>query len=758
MGRFNFAIALLLSLLMQANPAKAGCNKSSLDRMKREWGKVVTVKEFSESDYLCFLSAATGVGAAITAPLCGFVFKTIIDYLDDLGGVYGPVDNTELLTKLATRSTYRLGNDLAVKLLTYQCTAKQCCFFCSQCEWYVDMPNEHAIVVGFRDDPSPISGVYCGSELWQQHVLEAAEHIVGFPNINPDSCCREHDRCYDSCSQDISRESCDRDFQDCLYDKCDRVYNTVIEAPSKATCRFGAEAYYFAVRRLGEDAYDKAQDKCPKNCVWTTWLEECDFEAGTLVRRGSRASFQETMNELGHSSPSEILLAADVDTSGTWIGYFGQRSATWRWNTVVSGWDDFQSIYRKQYTDGYTAEALTYRDGTYLAYFSKDPIGSSQNSYFGMTRESLHAALDEKINQGFHMTAGLFLDGGYCFAWFRKKNGPSRWSHVYSIDDLHTTLNDFLDSGYHVTAVVHGKNDGWLLWGEERDGASAWATRSSTKAIYDHVTENWEGKCPSVITYGCESNYSPPKYQSVNEATPRPRPRPTPKPTPSPPPTTPDPSHHLWDAYDGYACRVQGSDSGEKGVDFEKYEGDHVDLGWCMSRCEVLSYCKGFEYRHDIEEGIGKCEIWLRYYGNVERRVAPNYFFCYWKKSNTSWKKHSDTACGFGGFGVENRDFLKWYDVSRDWCKNSCLELGGSCHGYDYHYDRERCRVFYRETTHNVAKDGIDCWLKPNTPISTNRVGDCAPRGERSQQCGAGPSQPASCCEPERDCEGKRCK
>ena len=64
------------------------------------------------------------------------------------------------------------------------------------------------------------------------------------------------------------------------------------------------------------------------------------------------------------------------------------------------------------------------------------------------------------------------------------------------------------------------------------------------------------------------------------------------------------------------------SDSGKKGVDFEKYEGDHVDFYWCLSECADKDYCRGFEYRYDNEEGIGKFEIWLRYYGNVEEYLG----------------------------------------------------------------------------------------------------------------------------------------
>ena len=426
-------------------------------------------------------------------------------------------------------------------------------------------------------------------------------------------------------------------------------------------------------------------------------------------------------------------------------------------------------------------------------------------------------------------------------------------------------------------------NKVWYYYAESTDGEKFWIGTDSDDVMSGCGGQNLEMRKKNYVDRDGDLSLT---LTCSNESKPTPtppRPRPTPRPpTPSPPrprPTLrpPTPSNDLWDAYDGYACRVQGSDSGEKGVDFEKYEGDHVDFGWCMSRCEGWSYCKGFEYRYDIEEGIGKCEIWLRYYGNVEEYFGPNYHYCYWKKkypprprptpqpprprptprpptpSNDLWeahdgyacrvegsydgeeglhyekyvgsfydkqtcmnqcqfrsdykgfeykydvaegrgyceiwlryygnvqeksgpnsyfcywkkinggggglKKYGDTACGFGGDGVENRDFLKRYDVSRDWCKSKCLELGASCHGYDYHYDRERCRVFYRKTTSNVDKDGVDCWLK-NTAISPRDgdLPDCAASGKKSRACGGPSDKPAVCCEPERGCDEKRCK
>jgi len=199
------------------------------------------------------------------------------------------------------------------------------------------------------------------------------------------------------------------------------------------------------------------------------------------------------------------------------------------------------------------------------------------------------------------------------------------------------------------------------------------------------------------------------------------------------PPTTPSTSSNIWEAHDGYACRIEGSDSGEKDKDFEKHTGSYVDFTWCEDKCEGSTKCRGFEYRYSDNEG--KCEIWLRYYGNVERKTDP-YHWCYWKKGWVSnpipsggtpsggtttagnyFSKRDNTACGFGGDAKESDGDLFMdisSDLSLDSCKKKCtsrISNGKSCFGYDFRNKDGRCRVYKREPTDVKSKDGVTCWL-----------------------------------------------
>uniref|UniRef100_A0A0G4IAL5 Phospholipase A2 domain-containing protein n=1 Tax=Chromera velia CCMP2878 TaxID=1169474 RepID=A0A0G4IAL5_9ALVE len=104
-------------------------------------------------------------------------------------------------------------------------------------------------------------GQNCGSTKWQQILLDAGE-VVGFPNINPDSCCVGHDQCYLNCAGPTQRD-CDSQFKDCLVNKCDRVYDTLIEYPSLRICHAGSHLYWSAVNQFGSTAFTQSREACP---------------------------------------------------------------------------------------------------------------------------------------------------------------------------------------------------------------------------------------------------------------------------------------------------------------------------------------------------------------------------------------------------------------------------------------------------------------------------------------------------------------
>ena len=78
-----------------------------------------------------------------------------------------------------------------------------------------------------------------------------------------------------------------------------------------------------------------------------------------------------------------------------------------------------------------------------------------------------------------------------------------------------------------------------------------------------------------------------------------------------------------------------------------------------------------------------------------------------------------NTACGFGGEGEEDKDFLRWYDVSINFCEDECSRMGDACFGYDFQYRRGRCRIFKRGPTTSINKEGVDCWWLVRPAIAT---------------------------------------
>lgn len=69
--------------------------------------------------------------------------------------------------------------------------------------------------------------------------------------------CDEHDACYDTLGK--SKNDCDRAFHNRMLGICARDHNTWFGKPLKIACNGRADAYYWAVRKYGQDAYDAAQ-------------------------------------------------------------------------------------------------------------------------------------------------------------------------------------------------------------------------------------------------------------------------------------------------------------------------------------------------------------------------------------------------------------------------------------------------------------------------------------------------------------------
>ncbi|KAA0183557.1 hypothetical protein HAZT_HAZT007954 [Hyalella azteca] len=78
-----------------------------------------------------------------------------------------------------------------------------------------------------------------------------------------ETCCNEHDLCYDTCNND--KEICDLHFKKCLYDICKRetVKNDILQ---EKTCKASSKLLYTSTISLGCMSYKEAQKKAC-NCV-----------------------------------------------------------------------------------------------------------------------------------------------------------------------------------------------------------------------------------------------------------------------------------------------------------------------------------------------------------------------------------------------------------------------------------------------------------------------------------------------------------
>lgn len=82
---------------------------------------------------------------------------------------------------------------------------------------------------------------------------------VPVPELNFNACCNAHDRCYSDCSK--SKMKCDVTFLNCMYKRCDALYEDWWEVPARATCKGTAAVYYSAVERLGDGPFESATKK-----------------------------------------------------------------------------------------------------------------------------------------------------------------------------------------------------------------------------------------------------------------------------------------------------------------------------------------------------------------------------------------------------------------------------------------------------------------------------------------------------------------
>ena len=107
---------------------------------------------------------------------------------------------------------------------------------------------------GFVPSGEPL-GSGCGDEETDPYV---PDNPMGFAFL---PACRNHDKCYDTCP--TTKEHCDSKF---LYE----MLRACMAAGGPQSCVNLAYFYYWAVKRNGQDAFDRAQKKCDQCFIGTT--------------------------------------------------------------------------------------------------------------------------------------------------------------------------------------------------------------------------------------------------------------------------------------------------------------------------------------------------------------------------------------------------------------------------------------------------------------------------------------------------------
>ena len=82
------------------------------------------------------------------------------------------------------------------------------------------------------------------------------------PNMFFLPCCKEHDGCYDDCAQRPSKDSCDREFNNCTMRQCSNRWIAI-----KFACEYFAVVYATSMRgETAQRAFDNARATCGSSC------------------------------------------------------------------------------------------------------------------------------------------------------------------------------------------------------------------------------------------------------------------------------------------------------------------------------------------------------------------------------------------------------------------------------------------------------------------------------------------------------------
>ena len=110
--------------------------------------------------------------------------------------------------------------------------------------------------IRYKKFPKPPQTTFCGpgDGMREKAIPE------GIPGVRFTECCKQHDKCYDSCGK--PRDCCDWAFADCLHDTCKKAGKSSTDPARPTLCDQVASTYFMFVSNYGGDWYNDAQKKC----------------------------------------------------------------------------------------------------------------------------------------------------------------------------------------------------------------------------------------------------------------------------------------------------------------------------------------------------------------------------------------------------------------------------------------------------------------------------------------------------------------
>ena len=144
--------------------------------------------------------------------------------------------------------------------------------------------------------------------------------------------CNEHDACYDTPGK--LKQECDKAFHNRMLGICARDHNTIFGRPLKIACNGRADAFYSAVVRGGQKAYDDAQRKVAPKFSTIYFKNDCPHPLQVAVHFQDLNNQWQTKAWYAFAPNEKAARLGGVETKNRYIYYYAETTngANLVWN------------------------------------------------------------------------------------------------------------------------------------------------------------------------------------------------------------------------------------------------------------------------------------------------------------------------------------------------------------------------------------------------------------------------------------------